>query len=211
MENIDDLVEKLAQDGAAIKPAPHPFVQSLQWLAAAAIYLAVSLAFSGLRPDLAERLHDQWFVAELAALCGICLVTALSAALLAFPDLHQKRMLAWAPALVFALFVIILFCAGQAGGLTAPLPAHSFECTLGIAMMALLPAAWTFYTLRRYASTHYRLAGSIAMLSAFSIGALWLRLHEVTDSIEHVIEWHYLPMLAIGLIGLWLGKHLLRW
>jgi hypothetical protein len=211
MENIDDLVEKLAQDAAAIKPAPHPFVQSLQWLAAAAIYLAVSLAFSGLRPDLAERLHDLWFVAELAALCGICIITLLSAALLAFPDLHQKRKLAWAPAWVFTLFVIILFFAGQADGLAAPLPMHSFECTLGIAMMALLPAAWTFYTLRRYASTHYRLAGSIALLSAFSIGALWLRLHEVTDSITHVIEWHYLPMLGIGVTGLWLGKRLLRW
>jgi hypothetical protein len=211
MENIDDFVDKLAQDTAAIKPAPHPFMQSLQWLAAAVIYLAVSLALSGLRPDLAERLHDQWFVAELTALCGICIVTSLSAALLAFPDLHQKRKLAWAPAWMFALFVLVLFFAGQAGGLASPPPAHSFECTLGIAMMALLPAAWTFYTLRRYASTHYRLAGGIALLSAFSIGALWLRLHETTDSIAHVIEWHYLPMLGIGFAGLWLGKRLLRW
>lgn len=210
MENIDDFVEKLAQDTAPIKPAPHPFIQSLQWLATAVIYLAVLLALTGLRPDLSQRLQDQWFVAELATLCGICIVTTLSTALLAFPDLHQKPRLVWAPVWGFTFFVLVLFFSGQAGGLP-PLPTHSFECTLSIALIALLPAAWTFYTLRRYASTHYRLAGSIALLSSFSIGALWLRLHETTDSIVHVIEWHYLPMLGIGFTGLWLGKRLLRW
>ena len=65
--------------------------------------------------------------------------------------------------------------------------------------------------MRKYASTHYRLAGSVALLSAFSVGALWLRLHEVNDSIVHVIEWHYLPMLVIGLIGLGLGQRVLKW
>ena len=49
------------------------------------------------------------------------------------------------------------------------------------------------------------------LLSAFSVGAIWLRLHEETDSIDHVVVWHYLPMLAIGLIGFWLGKRLLKW
>lgn len=211
MENIDDLVARLAQDTTAVKPAPHPFMLSLQWLGIAAIYLALSLALSGLRPDLLEKFHNTWFVAEVAALLGIFIVTSLSAALLAFPDLHQKRNLALAPAWMFALFLLVLFFSWRADSPPAPLPIHSFECTLGIMLMALLPAGWTFYSMRKYASTHYRLAGSAALLAAFSVGALWLRLHEATDSISHVIEWHYLPMLAIGIIGLWLGKRLLKW
>jgi hypothetical protein len=77
--------------------------------------------------------------------------------------------------------------------------------------MTLLPSAWTFFSMRQFASTHYRVAGSVVLLSAFSVGALWLRLHEQTDSIIHLIEWHYLPMIAVGLIGLLLGKMLLRW
>ena len=36
-----------------------------------------------------------------------------------------------------------------------------------------------------------RLAGGIALLCAFSVGALWLRLHEVNDSILHLFQWHY--------------------
>ena len=112
---------------------------------------------------------------------------------------------------MFVLFFLLLFVAWLSDSHPAPLPVHSFGCTLSITLTAILPAGWTFYALRKYASTKYRLAGSVSLLSAFSIGALWLRLHEETDSLVHVFEWHYLPMLAIGIFGLWLGQRLLKW
>ncbi|RFC35236.1 MAG: hypothetical protein DID92_2727744087 [Candidatus Nitrotoga sp. SPKER] len=211
MSNIDNLITRLAQDEIRVKTAPHPFILSLQWMGAAGIYLAVSLTLFGLRPDLLEKFHSVWFVAEIGVLLGILIVTSISAALLAFPDLYQKRNLALAPAWMLALFLLTLFLAWRADNPLIPLPVHSFECTLGITVMSLLPTVWIFSSMRRYASTHYRLAGSVALLSAFSVGALWLRLHEVNDSIVHVIKWHYLPMLAIGIIGLWLGQRVLKW
>jgi len=211
MDNIEQLVASLSKEAQAVKPAPHPFILSLQWMGAAVIYLTVSLAISGLRPELSAKLHNPWLVAEIAALLGLFIVTTLSAALLAFPDLHQKRVLAFAPVVPAVIFLVVIFLAWRADSPPAPLPVHSFECTLSITLMTLLPAVWTFYSMRKFASTHYRLAGSVALLSAFSVGALWLRLHEVNDSILHVVEWHYLPMLAIGALGLWLGKVLLKW
>ncbi|MEN6584980.1 MAG: DUF1109 domain-containing protein [Sulfuricella sp.] len=209
--NIEELVGRLAQDAAPVKPAPHPFVLSLGWVAGAALYLALSLWITGLRPDLMQKLHQPWFVAELVALALIFVATSLSAAVLAFPDLHQMRRTALAPAGMFALFTVFMFFAWRADVPPAPLPVHSFRCTLYIVLFSLLPAAWTFFSMRKFASTHERWAGSIALLSAFSIGALWMRLHEVNDSIIHVILWHYLPMLGIGLVGWWLGRRLLKW
>lgn len=211
MTNIDDLVARLAQDAAAVKPAPHPFILGLQWVGAAAIYLAIAFVFFDPRPDLFEKFHSPWFAAEIATLLTILVVTSLSAALLAFPDLYQKRRLAFAPILPFVLLLFVMYFSWHADSPPAPPPLHSVECTMSITLMSLLPAVWTFYFMRKYASTHYRLAGSIALLSSFSIGALWLRLLEETDSIAHVIVWHYLPMLFIGMIGWWLGTKLLRW
>ena len=211
MENIDELIGKLAQDAAVVKPAPHPYVLSLKWMGWAAAYLILSLALSGLRPDLMSKLHEPLFVAEIAALLGMFISTSISAALLAFPDLHQKRGVAFMPVAMFALFVLFIALAWHADSPPAPLPVHSFECTLSILLVSLLPAAWTLYAMRKFASTHYRWAGSIALLSAFSVGALWLRLHEVNDSILHLVEWHYLPMIACGIAGLWLGKKFLKW
>ena len=209
MADIDDLVARLAQDAAAVKPAPHPFVLSLKWMGMAAIYLLVSLAVSGLRPDWADKLHSPMYVAEIAALLAIFASTTLTSALLAFPDMHQKARLALAP--LFALLLLILLLGVQLGDPPAPLPVHSFECTLSITAVSLLPMVWTLVLMRNYASTHCSLAGSVALLSSFSVGALWLRLHEVNDSILHVIEWHYLPMLLVGCIGMWLGKKILKW
>ena len=211
MENIDELINKLAQDAEAVKPAPHPYLLSLKWMGLAAAYLFISLALSGLRPDLMSKLHEPLFVAEIAMLAAIFVSTSVSAALLAFPDMHQKRGAAFAPVAMFALFLLVILFAWNADIPPAPLPVHSFECTLSILMVSLLPAVWTFYAMRKFASTHYHWAGSIALLSAFSVGALWLRLHEVNDSIIHLIQWHYLPMIACGIAGLWLGKKFLKW
>lgn len=211
MGKIEELVDRLAQDAVPVKPAPHPFMLSLAWVAGAAVYLVLSLWVSGLRPDLMQKFHEPWFVAELVLLALIFIATSLSAAVLVFPDLHQMRRLALAPAGLFALFMAIMFLAWRADVPPAPLPVHSFRCTVYILLFSLLPAAWTFYSMRKFASTHYRWAGGIALLSAFSIGALWMRLHELNDSVIHVIEWHYLPMLGIGFVGWWLGKRLLKW
>ncbi len=211
MRNIEQLVEELSKDAAAVKLAPHPFLLSLKWLAVATAYLVVSLAISGVRADLAHALQNPWFIAEIVALSGIFITTALSAAVLAFPDLHQQRRTAFAPVWAFALFVLVMFFAWRADAPPAPLPMHDFKCTVNILLLSLLPSAGIFYAMRGLASTHPRLSGIVALLFAFSTGALWLRLYEPNDSIIHVIEWHYLPMIAVGLLGLWLGKKLLRW
>ncbi|MFI4939646.1 MAG: DUF1109 domain-containing protein [Burkholderiales bacterium] len=211
MENIENLIDKLAQDAAAIPPAPHPYMLSLKWMAWATGYLFLSLLFSGLRPDLMVKLHQPLFVAEIVTLTGIFISTSISAALLSFPDMHQMRQLATAPVIAFALFVLVMLLAWLADRPPAPSPVHSVECTASITLFSVLPAAWTFLSIRKLASTHTRLAGCIALLSAFSVGALWLRLYETNDSIMHVVEWHYLPMIGVGAAGLWLGKKLLAW
>jgi hypothetical protein len=211
MNDIERLVAALSDEVQAVEPAPHPHKLGLQWISAAALYLLAALALTGLRPDWRASLGDPWFAAEIAALCALLVVSAFSAAVLAFPDLHQRRRTAFAPAWAFALFALLMFLSWRADVPPAPLPAHNFECTLSILLFSLLPAAAIFYAMRRFASTHPRLFGMVAVLYAFSAGALWLRLHEQTDSIAHVVEWHYLPIIAVAALGGWLGKALLRW
>lgn len=211
MEKIDALVEQLTQDETPVQPAPHPYKLGLSWLLGAALYLMISLAVSGMRPDWLQKLQHPWLQAEIVLLVLMCVSTALSAAVLAFPDLHQRGWLTRVPLALFGVFSVVMAFSWQADKPPAPLPIHSFECTLSILAAALLPAVWVMYTLRHYASTHVRWAGSTALLFAFSVGALWLRLHEVNDSVIHVILWHYLPMIAVGWLGLSVGQKWLRW
>lgn len=211
MEKIDQLVASLSRRAAPVKPAAHPLRLGLRWLLLAFAYLLVSLLISGVRADLLHQLQQPLFAAEVILLLVLLVSTAFSAAVLSFPDLHQQPRIAYAPAAVMALFVLIMLLAWHNDNPPAPLPQHSFECTLSILLLSFLPSVAIFYAVSRFASTHQRASGSMAMLFAFSIGALWLRLYEATDSIIHLIEWHYLPMLAVGVAGLWLGRVLLKW
>lgn len=211
MKDIDDLIGRLAVEGRVTAPAPHPLALSLKWMALSAAYLGVLLLFSGVRSEFAAAFTGTWFASEVALLVALFIATSVSAALLSFPDLYQMRHMVWTPLAVFALFAVVLFMAWQADVPPAPLPVHSIECTLSIVMVALLPGGWLLYAMRKLASTHYRWAGSTALLHAFSVGALWLRLQENNDSVLHVLQWHYLPMIAFGILGLWLGKLILKW
>jgi hypothetical protein len=211
MDNIEQLIAGLSKEAQATKPAPRPLLLGLKWIAIAAAYIVISLIIAGPRPDWALQLHKPWFVAEVALLLGILISTAFSAAILSFPDLHQQRRAAFAPVWIFALFAMTMILSLFADNPPSPPPVHTFECTLNILVFSLLPSAGIFYAMRQFASTHLHLSGIVAVLFAFSTGALWLRVHEQTDSILHLIEWHYLPMIAVAALGWWLGKKILKW
>jgi len=165
MKDIEQLVKQLSSEATSVRPAPAPWILSLKWSGAALAYLLLALVASGLRPDLAQALQQPWFGAELLLLSLILLVTTLGAALLAFPDLHQKRTLAYTPIALFALFILLLLFAWRADTPPAPFPVHSFECTLDITLISLIPAALALFILRGYASTHPHWAGSFALLA----------------------------------------------
>ena len=211
MTSTEKIIESLAQDAAIVKPAPHPFALSAKWLAGIVAYLALTLVYSGLRHDLMVQFQSTLFDAELLLLTAVIVSACLSAALLAFPDLHQKQFIVWTPVLMLALFALVMTFSWINNTHPTHLSGHSVECLIFISFLTLLPAAWIFYSIRKLASTHPYQAGSIALLAAFSIGALSLRLSEPTNSIEHVLQWHYLPMIAAGLIGIGLGKIWLKW
>ena len=211
MSNEEALIETLVRDGASIRLKDHPYALSLKWLGSATIYLALSLMIAGLRPDLMLKLGSPLFIAEIALLVSIIATTCLSAALLGYPDMYQRRPVTYAPALMFALFMWVILQAWRTDFPPSPLPVHNVECLGFIILVTLLPAAWIFYSMRGLASTHPYFAGGTALLAAFSLGALSLRLSEQTDSVMHVMQWHYLPMIGAAVAGLLLGKTILKW
>ncbi len=211
MANVDALIEQLSAKAAPVAQARHPYVQCLKWVTGFAVYLAFLVWVFPMRPDLAQKLQSPLFVAELAALALVNVTAALSCALLGFPDLMQKKALTFAPLVAFIAFVVIMLLAYHADSPPAPAPEHEMLCTLCITLFSLMPAAWLFASMRKAASTHAGLSGYIATLCAFSIGGLVLRLSEQTDSISHLLQWHYIPMLLMSMAGIALGKLLLKW
>jgi hypothetical protein len=211
MENTDKLISSLAQTTLPVKQSANPFVLFVCWFAASLIYIAGVLIVMGVRDDIAAKIGSTMFVAELVMLTFVIATTLLSAALLSFPDMFQKRALAFTPIVAFAAFLFVLAVEWHGSIQPELQPVHGVECLLCITLLSLLPGGLLLYILRKQAGVHYYLSGAISLLAASSIGALTLRLSEKTDSISHLLQWHYLPMIGFGALGLIIGRKLLKW
>jgi hypothetical protein len=208
----DDLIKQLAVGVTPVKKGLSPFALAFNWLAIMCVYSLVVMLIMGGRADLYTQMKSPLFISEILSLAGLVASSTLSAALLSYPDLYQKRKLLSLPYFFAALFLTVLVVAWLADNPPAPPPEEEgWICLLSISLIALFPSAGIFYAVRRMATTHATHAGCCAVLAAFGIGALLLRLEEQTDSISHIVLWHYLPMLAVAYIGMQLGKLLLKW
>lgn len=210
-DRINDLIASLADEAGAVAPAPRLLPFLLKWAGGSAFYVVAMLLALGLRPDLAARLQSPLFLTEIGLLAGITLTSAISAITLSFPDMLQRKILAWSFTVPLVLFGLFLLAGALDSEQVNALPPHNIECALCITLLSLLPAAWIMLYQRRLASVHYYLAGGIALLASSSLGCLILRLSEETDSFTHLITWHYLPMMVLGMTGLWLGEKFLKW
>lgn len=209
-DRTDQLIASLA---ATATPQPPVRLRNLcmRSMAAFALYAAVLIACSGVRPDLATAASNPLFVLEILLLLALVMSAALSATLASFPDRHQYSKLLWLPVVLLVAFAGVL-AAEFANNPSDILPTgHGAECLSCISLYALLPGAYLLVAMRRLASTRPGLAGATALLASFSLGALALRMKEATDYMPHLIQWHYLPMLAVAFIGVLLGRWLLKW
>ena len=209
---IEQLIHKLSNEARPVKPMANPWRLTSQWILGFVAYLTLLLVtVETPRDDIMLQLGTPLFALEIMALVLTIIACALGAALLSYPDLYQSKRIAYLPIIAFILFAGIVVAAFIAEGNPMELHPAEFWCTSMITLYSLPPAIWLFYSIQRFASTHFSLAGSVAVLTAFSIGALALRLTEKTDSMAHVLAYHYLPMLAVGAFGLALGRKFLRW
>jgi hypothetical protein len=209
-DKTDQLIASLANETTAVKPVRLAAL-CVRWMGGFAFYAVALVAYTGVRPDVMVAFTHPLFAAEILLLIGLVLSCACAAAMLSFPDRYQQRTLVWAPLALTLAFVGTLIAAWLTSPTDIVPTGHGLECLSCISVYALLPGAWLFWEIRKLASTHAAWAGATAVLASFSMGALALRLKEATDYMPHLLQWHYLPMLAVALLGLALGKLLLKW
>ena len=209
-DKTQQLIASLAGEGIPVRPVTLRVLCG-RWAMGLITYVAVIIAITGVRPDFVELLHNPLFAAEIGLLIAIILSSALMAGLLSYPDRYQQRRILWLPLGLFGGFVSVLGMEWFQHPVATPFTFEGAECLSCITAYALMPGAWLLWQMRKLASTHAAQAGAAAVMASFAIGALALRVEEPTDSIAHLVQWHYLPMLAAALIGLGLGKRVLKW
>lgn len=209
--DTDQLIAQLSSEAPSKKPMESPVRQAAKWLLGLLCYSALLFVLIEPRPDLAQKLRSLPFLIELLLLLGIMASSTLSAATLAFPDRYQQPTQARLPGIFFTLFMLFMLAQCLTAPAISTLTVAECMCTLFITIYGFLPTVWLFFMMRDATSTQPAFAGSVVVLSAFSLEALLLRISEPNDGLMHMMLYHYLPMLVAAYIGVLLGRKLLRW
>lgn len=213
-DDLDALIGELSREPAVVRRFPAP-KRLLMGLALACLLCgAVGQLMMGIRPDFRATFSDAGLWAEVACLLLLLVSSVGASVLVMVPDAYQKPALTRLPYAVFG--GLVLLCGIQM--LVQPelrlqdaSDLHGLSCTVAIAAVAFVPSAIVMWWLSRGAVVHPMRAGSLAVLTGSALGCLVVRLHEANDSMVHVVVWHYLPTMLFALLGVLLGRRLLRW
>lgn len=214
MKDMESLIQELSTAPAIERRLPNPSRQVLMLLAVCGGCGLAAQWCLGLRPDAWGRLASPLFMLEITSLILLLLSCVVASTLATYPDAYQKPGWLRAPYALATLLVITCLLQLWTEPLSRPQDAtdiHGLSCSVSIAAVAVLPSALVMHMLGRGAVVHPLQAGSLALLTGLALGCLVVRLHEVNDSMFHVLTWHYLPTALGAGLGVWLGRRILRW
>ena len=211
--DTDSFIRTLAAEGAR-KPMPRLSRQVVLWAAMTLVWLAAMLWHDGLRPDLTQKLREPAYAFELVLLALLGLSAALAALALSRPDENQLPWARFAPLGLMAAWAVTAWLdMGPATppALTRAMNERHFDCVACIAIFSLPPGLFLFLLVRHGAPIRSAWAGGMAAGAVTAFAYLLMRLQESNDNPFHLLIWHALPVLALGLAGLVAGHLFLRW
>ncbi len=215
MLKTSDLINNLSSEVKPLQPLKKPAYWITQLVLLTVIYYLVAQSFLGFRADISEKFLQISFIIEIVLMLLLLLSCLVCAILTIYPDNYQKSYLLKIPyliLLVIAGFLIIEFYTQPLNELqNINIFQHTFECSLCIAKIAIIPVFYFFYILHKGANLHYFQAGILVVIVSSVIGYLALRMSEKNDFLPHLLIWHYLPILIFSVIGVMVSKKVLPW
>lgn len=210
----EDLIRRLAGDTRKpLRRLPPPIFRVGLWLCVSVPWIAIVVAFMGLRPDLATKTGElRWLLEQ-----GGALVTAVTAAMAAFcasvPGRpHWERIVPLAPVSLW----VGLLGAGclRDWSLAGPqgLALHvDWACVPGIVGVGLVPGIVMAIMLRRGAPLAPILSVGLGGLAAAALADFGLRLFHAQDASLMVLVWQVGTVAALAAVSAALGHRLVRW
>jgi len=213
MIKTTDLIDSLATDMRPVKRLRPPLLRACGWLFGAAAVVALLAANQGIRPDLAQRLHDTPFVMSLAGSILTGVLAVIAAFLVSLPDRSRLWILLPLPALVLWLSNIGYQCLTDwvSVGPDGMNPGEAARCFVTLSVTSL-PLSLALLVMLRYAArlrpTVVALMGSLAVSAITSTA---LALFHTIDASVMILMWNLgTAALLMGAAGLF-GRRMFLW
>jgi hypothetical protein len=210
----EDFIKGLVADHA-VQPGPRPMRRNLFMaiIAGFAGSLAVLLIALGVRPDIIAALETwrfdlKWVVTLTLAIAATWLALQLSKPTAKLQYAARPLLL---PAMVLIAAVISELVAIPSSAWLARIGANGSMCVANIFFLSVIPFGAVLVVLREGAPASPAFAGMAAGLLAGAVAATAYVLHCPEDSPLFVAVWYMLAIGLVTLVGLFLGRHVLRW
>jgi hypothetical protein len=207
----DDLIAHLAADPRTRGPSPEPTLVAA--LAGGALVIAVAFfTLIGPRPDFVAALQtwrfDYKFLVTIAVAGSAFVVLRTSL----YPQGRPNYWLLLAgPALLALAVAVELATLPAAGWAMSATGKNWYKCLTIVPALGIAPLALTLLALRRGAPAHPGWAGFAAGILSGGLAATFYAANCTDDSPLFVASWYPIAILALGIVGAFLGRLVARW
>lgn len=211
----EELIQDIVEGVTPVKTTHHPLVRAGCWMLVSCMYLAILVGVFGLREDLFIKVQENMYVLELSLALLSALSAGLAASFLCVPDGYQKAWIRWLPVPFFVLLtglLVLMWVEPKIlGDAFISTTDFTFECVLDMLVFSMFPIVVMLYTTKKAATTHYYWSAALASLAAASFSYACVRVIEANDVVEHLLFWHYVPLLAIVVLAMAVARRVLAW
>lgn len=212
----DDLIKQLSDNLQPVKRLPSISVRTMRWLGFVIFWVALGLYLLDLRADWPDKVMDNEFIIESVLFSLAGLLSSIVAIALSVPGKTLKSIYGVLGAVSVALWVGLIIWKGffvsmpevreQLGFI------HGLQiCFTSVAGLALVPALFVLYYVRKAASCSPAAVGFFSVLAAASFATLGSRYFCDIDDHAHIFVWHFIPMMSLAIGGVLIGRSFLKW
>lgn len=210
MITTPDLIDALADNLTPVHRLRPPLVRTAGWVLLSALVLALLAVVQGIRPDLAQRLHEFDFVINIGATLATGILAAAAAFIVSLPGRSRWWLLLPVPTLIAWLATIGYQCLTRwvsldAGSITLGETARCFATLV----LTGLPLSLALLIMLRYAASLRPVAVTlIGSLAVAGITATALTLFHDMDATAMILVWNLGTALLIIGLGSVVGRRL---
>ena len=211
----DDLISQLTGDLKPVKSPENAFVFALKWTIASFVLITVVISFLKPRADLLATLQTAGMFGEILSFAALLFASLLLVSWTSSPG--RERRAIYSRFLFFVLAICALVNFFGIFGLSPELRAEGMDvlgsgCTLVALTVGILTGAAFAYKVRQGASLNPFKSGLLVGLAALGAGGVAITLHCGNTNGMHILMWHFLvPLVAMVILGIVIGKKILRW
>lgn len=205
-----DLIEALVADARPVRRLRPPVVRAAAWLVLPALIFGLLVLGHGVRPDLAQRLHQPAFVLTISASLMTGALAAIASFMLDLPDRSRGWALLPAPTLLLWLATLGHSCLTNwidigPDGMQLGEAARCFATVL----ITSLPLSLAMFAMLRHGAPLRE--GTVALTASLAVAAMSataMSLFHSLDASAMILMWNLGTAAVIVSLGSSLGRRL---